>query len=97
MGTYCKNLAHVDVAWCVDITDLGVIQFSESCTTLKYLCLTRCDQVNDDTTLDLCDKYPNVEYSTMYLDCQRLIAEAQRQGFVIKNIPKNNEMAGDVD
>ena len=82
LGKNCKKLIHVDVAWCSKITDEGVVRFSELCLTLQYLCLTRCDQVNDSTTLELCDKYPHVKYSTLYLDCQRLIAKAAEQGFV---------------
>ncbi|XP_077212969.1 F-box protein At3g58530-like isoform X1 [Tasmannia lanceolata] len=35
----CKNLASLNLTWCVRVTDLGVLAIAESCTSLEFLSL----------------------------------------------------------
>ena len=82
IGRYSKSLQHIDVGWCERITDAGVLTISESLKSLRYLGLIRCDQVSIPTMEDMVIRYPHIEFSTVYLDCKRLVEKAKAAGFV---------------
>lgn len=86
LGTHCKTIETVDVGWCKGITDAGVDHISRICPTLKYLGLMRCDRVSIPVTEELVEKYPGITYSSMWLDCRRLLERAKKEGAHL-NIP----------
>ncbi len=82
LGTHCTTVETVDVGWCSNITDDGALKISETCSTLRYLGMTRCDRVTVPTLEYLVEKYPHVHYSTFLLDARRLLDKARRLGYL---------------
>ncbi|XP_002736348.1 F-box/LRR-repeat protein 17-like [Saccoglossus kowalevskii] len=85
IGKHSHSITHVDVGWCHGITDRGVREISSTCTQLKYLGLTRCDQVQHSTVENLVKQSPHIHYSTFLLDSKRLLDEAKKKGFVFNS------------
>ncbi len=89
LGEHCKTLETLDVGWCENMSDEGVVQISDTCHTLSYLGLMRCDHVTIATTENLVTKYPHITYSTMWLDCMRLLERAKKEGHNVPPIIHN--------
>ncbi|XP_078666036.1 F-box/LRR-repeat protein 17-like [Branchiostoma floridae x Branchiostoma belcheri] len=81
IGKYSHSLETVDVGHCPSITDAGSAFISQNCRTLRYLGLMRCDAVREETVDELVEKYPQIHFSTMMLDCKRILAQAQQNGW----------------
>lgn len=79
---YAHNLEHLDVAWCSDITDAGVIYVSGACQFLRYLGFMRCGQVTMETIEQLVSQYPHIQYSNFVLESRRLLERAEKAGFL---------------
>jgi len=76
LGKHCKRLKHLDVGWCKKITNDGVTAITEANTALTYLGLMRCDQVTEKFSEEMVAKYPQISFSTMYLDFRELLQRA---------------------
>ncbi|XP_078579953.1 F-box/LRR-repeat protein 17-like [Branchiostoma floridae x Branchiostoma japonicum] len=81
IGKYSHSLETVDVGHCPSITDAGSAFISQNCRTLRYLGLMRCDAVREETVDELVEKHPQIHFSTLMLDCKRILAQAQQQGW----------------
>lgn len=86
LGAHSRTIQTVDVGWCEHITAQGAIKISETCPTLQYLGLMRCDLITIAMMELLVERFPRVKFSTMWLDCKRLIQMARSQGF-LQNLP----------
>ena len=91
MADLSTTLESVDVGWCTNITNAGPPYISEKCQTLTYLGLMRCDNVSDSLMNELVQKYPRIHYSTMYLDCQRLLERARESGHLTESETQTQE------
>jgi len=76
----CK-LERLDISWCQDITDQGVRTVLNGCPRLKHLGLVRCDQVNDQTVIQLNQQFPHVFLSTVITEMNRVCSRAGSLGF----------------
>jgi len=92
MASHCKKLHTVDVGWCQEITDEGVVQISNGCATLQYLGLMRCDKVTNTLAEQMVVEHPNITYSTMHLDYKKLIEKAKEQGIIARDVPIPNQL-----
>ena len=86
LGAHSRSIQTVDVGWCEHITAEGAVKISETCSTLLYLGLMRCDLITIPMMERLVETFPRVKFSTMWLDCRRLIQMAKNQGF-LHNLP----------
>lgn len=77
----CPSLEKLDVGWCTEITVAGAESVSEGCKGLQYLGLMRCDAVARDASESLVERFPGITYSTMWLECERLLARARNAGY----------------
>ena len=87
LGKHSKHLKRLDVGWCEAITEEGARTLSQSCTTLEYLGLMRCDKISVEESVKLETDFPRIKYSTMFLDCRRLLLSARDNGHLPPGIP----------
>ena len=80
IAQYAKNLERLDVAWCADITDAGIIEISDACPKLRYLGIMRCGLITMTTVEQLLQRHPTIQYSNFELDSRRLLGRAAAQG-----------------
>ena len=78
IAKYCPTLEALDVGWCQDVTDNGIIVISLACKKLEYFGLIRCDKVTIDTIEELVPRFPHINYSTFLLESRRLLERARR-------------------
>jgi len=72
----CKFLERLDISWCQEVTDEGVKTVLKGCPQLRHLGLVRCDQVSDDTVVQLNQQYPEVFLSTVLTEMNRVFNKA---------------------
>ena len=77
-GTHLERL---DVAWCADITDQGLIEISAACPKLRYLGIMRCGLITMATVEQLLQRHPSIQYSNFELDSRRLLGRAAEEGY----------------
>lgn len=85
LGKYARNLERLDVAWCGDITDAGIIAISETGSSLRYLGFMRCGQVTMETIEGLLEQFPHIQYSNFILESRKLLERAEQAGFLCQS------------
>ena len=75
------HLERLDVAWCSDITDQGIIEISAACPKLRYLGIMRCGLITMATVEQLLQRHPSIQYSNFELDSRRLLGRAAEEGY----------------
>ena len=75
------HLERLDVAWCSDITDHGIIEISAACPKLRYLGIMRCGLITMATVEQLLQRHPSIQYSNFELDSRRLLGRAAEEGY----------------
>ncbi|KAK7096258.1 hypothetical protein V1264_005574 [Littorina saxatilis] len=81
IARHAANLERLDVAWCSDITDHGIVEISAACPRLRYLGIMRCGLITMATVEELLLQYPHIQYSNFELDSRRLLGRAAKEGF----------------
>lgn len=81
LASYCKTLRYLEIGWCQSIDEESVVSLCDSCPNLLYLGLMRCDKLSDESMDNIVERYPNIHFSTMLLDCKRILMKAHSQGF----------------
>ncbi|KAK4518708.1 uncharacterized protein ATC70_008930 [Mucor velutinosus] len=62
----CSNLERLEMSWCRNITGNGILAFvKQSCSTLTYLKINGCPQLDDDTMASLGSSLPNLTHFSM--------------------------------
>ncbi|XP_050396339.1 F-box/LRR-repeat protein 17 [Patella vulgata] len=76
VGEYGQCVEHLDVAWCVDITNYGVQHISDACPSLRYLGLMQCRKVTFDTIDEMIEIHPDIHYSNFVTESRRILKKA---------------------
>ncbi|ESO85112.1 hypothetical protein LOTGIDRAFT_131114, partial [Lottia gigantea] len=76
VADYGKCVEHLDVAWCVDITNYGVKYISDNNPKLKYLGLMQCKKITFDTIDELIEAHPDIHYSNFVTESRRILKKA---------------------
>lgn len=75
IGHYCNELQSLNLGWCENVTDVGVMSLAYGCPDLRTLDLCGCVLITDDSVIALANRCPHLRSLGLYY-CQNITDRA---------------------